>query len=208
MTYGSSRYTVPKNTFFTTLTTADHLVNQLGLRSALQLGSHRYNIYDIQQFPLIAKSYSVATIEDWLHQHFIPDIADWMIQLENDSAASINDAQGLEFSVSQTHISTTIQPQKFTHAKQFISEQLNIGLMHQCPATTLIEPLQRSHTLAARKITDQLKSMNDKWKTDLPTWRISIKTILFESQMMCILMKYGLICIHFYYPATLPVACD
>jgi hypothetical protein len=191
MTYGSSRYTVPKNTFFTTLTTADHLVNQLGLRSALQLGSHRYNIYDIQQFPLIAK-----------------DIADWMIQLENDSAASINDAQGLEFSVSQTHISTTIQPQKFTHAKQFISEQLNIGLMHQCPATTLIEPLQRSHTLAARKITDQLKSMNDKWKTDLPTWRISIKTILFESQMMCILMKYGLICIHFYYPATLPVACD
>ena len=188
-----SRNTVSKKSFIAALKEADHQLEQTGSTFDPEHSTHRYNVYDIQHLkPHLIAGRDIASIEEWLQQHFVPDTADWMLTLEQHDVVDhfINHAQ----------VYIHIALDKFQHTKAFIRAQLDIGFQHTFPAAPALELQQRDNAQIAREVVDQLKTMLPDPFRNPPTWRISLSTRLFESQMLCVLMSYGLVCVHFYRP--------
>ncbi len=193
MTLCTTRNTVSKKSFIAALNAADRTIEQIGTTFDPEHRTHRYNVYDIQHLkPHLIAGRDIASIEVWLQQHFIPDTADWMLTLEQHDVVDhfINHAQ----------IDTHIALDKFQHAKTFIREQLDIGFQHTFPTVPAFELQQRDNAQIAREVVDQLKTMLPDPLRNPPTWRITLSTQLFESQMLCVLMSHGLVCAHFYRP--------
>jgi hypothetical protein len=187
----SYRYTVSKKTFFYYLNTADGMLDSLGRFSSSQPFSHRYRLYTIRR-------YSKANPESWLKQSYIPDTVDWMIRLENDPYTDLIP----ESQLTKSDASISIQSDRFINAERFIKTQLNTGLIKLVPEADQLERFKHSNALVAWKVADQLMFMSDEWKWNLPTWYISLKTARYESHIMCVVMKFGLVFVHFYYPSA------
>ncbi|WP_162818163.1 hypothetical protein [Aquirhabdus parva] len=187
----SYRYIVSKKSFFSTLTNAAGMLDSLGRFSSPQPFSHRYRLYAI-------RSYSKADPESWLKQTYILDIADWMIGLENDPYTDLKP----ESKLTKYDVLISIQSDRFINAESFIKTQLNTGLIKLVPETNLRERFEHSNALVAWKVADQLMFMSDGWNWNLPAWYISLKTARYESHIMCIAMKFGLVFINFYYPTA------
>ena len=189
------RNTVSKKSFISALKEADHQLEQIGSKFDPEHSTHRYNVYDIQHLkPHLIASRDIANIEDWLQQHFLPDTADWMLALEQHDV--------VDHFINQAQVYTHIALDKFQHAKAFIRAQLDIGFQHNFPTSLALELQQRDNAQIAREVVDQLKTMLPDPLRNPPTWHITLSTQLFESQMLCVLMSYGLVCVHFYRPHT------
>jgi hypothetical protein len=119
-----------------------------------------------------------------------------MLELEQHDA--------LDHFVNHAQVYTHLDVDKFQHSKAFIREQLDLGFQHTFPSPTETELQQLSNADSAKLIVDELKSMLVDPLKNPPTWRITISSGLFESQMLCVLMQYGLVCAHFYRPAFSP----
>jgi hypothetical protein len=193
MTLCTTRNTVSKKSFITALNQADHLLDQIGSLYDPDHKTHRYNVYDIQHLkPYLLSGRDIAAIEDWLQQHFIPDTIDWMLELEQHDA--------LDHFVSHTQVYAHLEVDKFQLSKAFIREQLDLGFRHTFASPTETELQQLSNADSAKLIVDHLKSMLVDPLKSPPTWRITISSGVFESQMLCVLMQHGLVCVHFYRP--------
>lgn len=187
------RNTISKKSFIAALKTADLQLERVGSTFDPEHSTHRYNVYDIQHLkPHLIAGRDIASIEDWLQQYFIPDTADWMLTLEQHDVVDhfINHAQ----------VYSHIALDKFQRSKAFIRAQLDAGFQHTFPTTAALALQQRDNAEIAQEVTAQLKAMLPDPLRNPPTWHITLSTQLFESQMLCVLMSYGLVCVHFYRP--------